>query len=129
MSEELEYLKSRLDDVLSGQLRLEEKVDTSSAKLADKLDGLREAQATQRAELTANAIRLAEHARILVVGNGQPPLTVRMAQAESRLSALTSKKDDPATVTKQRLINWGKIITLVGLVVSQALAWVFGLVK
>lgn len=128
MSTELEYLKDRLDDVLKGQARLEKKVDISSAKFADKLDTIREAQTTQRAELTANTSRISEHDRVLVIGNGQPPLISRMAKAESRLDALP-EESPKASAVKERLTNWGKVITVLGLIVSQALAWIFGLPK
>ena len=124
MSEESEYIKARLQDVLDGQ-----------GALAVKLDLVREEQVTQRAEISANQKTILEHSRLLVLGNGQKSLTVQVAEANTRLddvendvcSVKKGKNGDPAAVKKEKLKLWGTVATLVGLILSQLTIWVFGL--
>lgn len=113
MSDQLDYLKERFDNVLEGQ-----------RQLAKKLDRMRDEQVTQRAEITATNTKITEHNRILVLGNGQKPLTVQVAEANTRLEDvendvhIIAKKAPLADTTKEKLLNWGKVITVAGLVVN-----------
>ena len=122
MSEAYDYIRDRLDDVLKGQERLEEKFDRH-----------RDSQVTQRAEIAAIARKLGEHDKVLILGNGQKALTVQIAEANTRLSdleddlvAVKRTKNlpvDTSGIRKEQWITWGKIVALVGLVVSQAAQW------
>lgn len=122
MSEELEYLKARFSDVMAGQQRLE-----------SKLDAMRDEQVTQRSEISTVMTKLSEHDRILLLGNGQKPLTVQVAETNTRLedlendakSAKTSKAPK-VDASKERAKLWTAAITVLGLVVSQISMWFFG---
>ncbi len=121
MSEESSYIRERLDDVLRGQSRLE-----------DKIDRMREEQVTQRSEMSSNKRQLDEHHKILVLGNGQKALTVQLAEANTRLEDVESDvhavkkvaKVPGDQTAKERLLNWGKVITIAGLVINAVLGWI-----
>lgn len=124
MSDELKYIQSRLDDVIKGVNRLERKIDD-----------MRDDHITQRAELAACIKKLEGHEKLLVLGNGQKPLTVQMAETKTRLddaeSDISTIRDgchlptDPADLRKERVMNIGKVLGIVGIIVSQVLTWVF----
>ena len=121
MSDEAAYIRNRLDDVLKGQSRLE-----------DKIDRMRDEQVIQKSDILTSRSRLKEHHKLLVLGNGQKSLTVQVAEAMTRLEDVEnditavrgSGPCDPADARKERLLNWGKVIGIVGIVVSQVLTWI-----
>ncbi len=116
------YIKDRLDDVLRGQ-----------ARLADKIDHMRDEQVMQRSDIGTTKRQLDEHHKLLVLGNGQKSLTVQVAEAMTRIDDVENdvhsvKKasnlpTDPADARKEFLLNWGKVIGIVGLIVGQVLTW------
>lgn len=126
MSEEAGYIRERLDDVLRGQSRLE-----------DKIDRMREEQVSQRSAIVSTNKQLDEHHKILVIGNGQKALTVQLAEANTRIEDVendihavrkTGKvAEDPASVRKERLVFWGKCVAFAGLIVSQVLTWILAI--
>jgi hypothetical protein len=124
MSEELDYVKARLDDLLQSQLRLE-----------DKIDRMRDEQVAQREQISSNRDTVADHDRLLLMGNGQKPVMIQLAEANTRLSDVETSvqrleygnrhSTDPVDLRKEKIINRGKVIGMVGLVISQFLTWVF----
>jgi len=123
VSAESDYIRARLDDVLKGQ-----------DLLAQKLDSMRDEQVTQRAEITANNQKLAEHDKLLVLGNGQKSLTVQVAQANTRLDDVENdvkavkkgSKLPKIDSSKEKAKLWTAVVTVLGLVLSQISMWFFG---
>lgn len=109
MSEELKYIVARVEDILAGQQRL-----------SDKLDEVRQEQVRQHTELLNLDNKLTKHDEILITGNGQLPITVKLASVDTRLKhtegelkelrKVSNLPSTPDEIKKEKLKNIGKII-------------------
>jgi len=129
MSTELDHVMDKLEAVAKGQTRLE-----------NKIDRIRYEQINQRGEITSHGHKIEEHHRILLAGaGGQKAVLVQVAEAHARLSGVeddvrklhneVSGDSDPEELRKEKLSNWGKIIGIIGLVISQAVTWAISMGK
>ena len=128
MPTELDHVMDKLEAVAKGQTRLE-----------NKIDRIRYEQINQRGEITSHGHKIEEHHRILLAGaGGQKAVLVQVAEAHARLEGVEEdirklhdedSETDPAELKKEKLSNWGKIIGIIGLVISQVVTWAISLGK
>ena len=128
MSEELEYLRGVIDALVKSIDRVEDKVQSGHERLEQKVDEIRESQASQKANMASMATKIATHDKLLVLGNGQRPLTVQVAEIRSDIDTIKKAPipTDPEDIVRAKWISRGKFVTFVLIVVSQAVVFLYG---
>lgn len=151
MSEELNYIKRRLDDLQLDFGRRFGEIQRDLHSISTKVDGYLKDAHIQGAKLENLKDRLEGHDRLLVTGNGQRSVTVQLNDVqnstksaifqineirgqlkdlESKISGVTDSFDDTGkfqSVRVQKAKQLGKVGMFVALVISQVIQWFLGI--
>lgn len=74
--------------------------------------------------------------RVLTTGNGQKSVVVQLEELRTRVAGVETQSKstgaapavstvDPAIVRKEKLANWGKVLGIFSLVLSNVFTWIF----